>query len=196
MYIIKKENFSDAKNLYIKNYLWIDNGYNPNVRVKLIYDEIGFLIKFMVYETNPQAEYCEHFSPVNNDSCVEWFVNFQPETNEGYFNFETNSKGIMNVCFRKSRNEKIGFLSLEDIKSFNIDTVIYDDHWEIQYKIPFEFIKKFIPDFYMGNGKIIKANFYKCGDKTFAEHYACWNMIECDSPDFHRPEYFGELKVE
>jgi hypothetical protein len=39
----------------------------------------------------------------------------------------------------------------------------------------------------------IKANFYKCGDETSVPHYVSWNPIEVENPDFHRPEFFGEL---
>ncbi|NLC78654.1 MAG: hypothetical protein GX683_02870, partial [Ruminococcaceae bacterium] len=26
--------------------------------------------------------------------------------------------------------------------------------------------------------------------------YGCWNAVETESPDFHRPEFFGELVIE
>ncbi|WP_414481477.1 carbohydrate-binding family 9-like protein [Caldicoprobacter sp.] len=42
-------------------------------------------------------------------------------------------------------------------------------------------------------GKRIKANFYKCGDKTKYPHWGCWNRIDTPHPDFHRPEFFGDL---
>ena len=41
----------------------------------------------------------------------------------------------------------------------------------------------------------IKAsgNFYKCGDQQVVPHYLSWAPITTENPDFHRPEYFGEL---
>ena len=39
----------------------------------------------------------------------------------------------------------------------------------------------------------IRANFYKCGDKTAHPHYLSWSPIDTPKPDFHRPEFFGEL---
>ena len=37
------------------------------------------------------------------------------------------------------------------------------------------------------------GNFYKCGDATEMPHYLSWNPIQTERPDFHRPEFFGEL---
>jgi hypothetical protein len=39
----------------------------------------------------------------------------------------------------------------------------------------------------------IRANFYKCGDSTAVPHYLSWSHIATETPDFHRPEFFGEL---
>ena len=37
------------------------------------------------------------------------------------------------------------------------------------------------------------GNFYKCGDATLLPHYLSWSQIDTEQPDFHRPEFFGEL---
>ena len=41
--------------------------------------------------------------------------------------------------------------------------------------------------------KAVRGNFYKCGDKTAHPHFVSWNPVGTPSPDFHRPEFFGEL---
>jgi hypothetical protein len=46
------------------------------------------------------------------------------------------------------------------------------------------------------SGKRMKGNFQKCGDKTKFPHYGSWNRIDTPEPDFHRPEYFGDLILE
>ena len=43
-------------------------------------------------------------------------------------------------------------------------------------------------------GKTFRANFYKCGDMLSVPHYVTWNPVGTPKPDYHRPEYFGELK--
>jgi len=45
------------------------------------------------------------------------------------------------------------------------------------------------------SGTVWRANFYRCGGKTDTQ-YACWNPIGCEKPDFHRPEFFGDLTFE
>jgi hypothetical protein len=39
----------------------------------------------------------------------------------------------------------------------------------------------------------LRANFYKWGDGTSVPHYLTWSHIVTETPDFHRPEFFGEL---
>ena len=56
-----------------------------------------------------------------------------------------------------------------------------------------EFIKKYLPTYKHGEGTVIRANFYKCGDKMQYQHYGMWNEYHVEKPDFHRPEYFGEI---
>lgn len=41
--------------------------------------------------------------------------------------------------------------------------------------------------------KTLRINAYKCGDETKQPHFACWSNILTENPDFHCPEYFGEL---
>ena len=53
------------------------------------------------------------------------------------------------------------------------------------------FLRQYYPDFdFKGT---LKANVYKCGDKTEHPHYLAWNRVEAPAPDFHRPECFGEM---
>jgi hypothetical protein len=39
----------------------------------------------------------------------------------------------------------------------------------------------------------LKGNFYKCGDLTAHPHFLSWSPVLTKTPDFHRPEFFGEL---
>ena len=45
------------------------------------------------------------------------------------------------------------------------------------------------------SGLRLCGNFYSCGDETPAPHYAAWSPVETKAPDFHRPEFFGELEL-
>ena len=147
-----------------------------------------------MYEKNPKKTYCTHFSPVHLDSCVECFVNFSPSTCDRYFNFETNAVGAMNVSFRRDHYDFVNFTE-EEVVSFNITPCIYEDYWETSYEIPLSLIKKYVPEFELKDGSIIKTNMYKCGDETSAPHYLSLFSIGTPGPDFHRPEFFEEMEL-
>lgn len=133
--------------------------------------------------------------PVWEDSCVEFFMQVPGE--QEYYNFEFNCIGTALAAKRKSREECEHF-PLEKMalikryasvgnKPFQEMQGIFA--WKLLVAIPFEL---------MGlDGKAlppkIKANFYKCADKTSLPHFLSWNPVKSQSPDFHRPEFFGEL---
>ena len=83
----------------------------------------------------------------------------------------------------------IRFSSLEP-REYNEKDSLFS--WGVAMVIPFDLIgidPNNIPD-------RLKANFYKCGDLTKHPHFLSWNPVGCTSPDFHRPEFFGELIFE
>ena len=41
-----------------------------------------------------------------------------------------------------------------------------------------------------------RGNLYKCSGPALHEHYGCWNAVGTAAPDFHRPEYFGDMLIE
>ena len=180
------------KQLFMLSYPWDKNGYKPEVIFELGKNEIGFIMNIVVIEKEPRREKTEHLQFVHEDSCVEWFVNFLPEKCDRYFNFEVNANGVMNVSFRKDRYDKQD-LSLKDIDFLEINTSIHETYWTVSYKVPFELIRKYIPEYRYRDGMKIRTNFYKCGDNTELPHYGVWNPIPLEKPDFHQPEYFGEV---
>ena len=173
-------------------YQWDEKGYCPEVEFYPQMTEKGFKIKIFVKESNPKRVMTEHFQPVHLDSCVEWFVNFFPETSDNYFNFEVNANGVMNVAFRKNRQE-YQTMTVEDIERLGIKTKIEEDDWTVEYEVPFTLIEKYFDGFERKNEVEVLANFYKCGDETLYPHYGVWKQIDTPEPDFHRPEYFGKL---
>ena len=43
--------------------------------------------------------------------------------------------------------------------------------------------------------KTLRANFYKCGDNCDKTHFLSWSPIALEKPNFHCPDFFGELKL-
>ncbi len=176
-------------------YPWDINGYKPKAKFQLSMNDDGFHMHIVVKECDPRRVATEHLSLVHLDSCVEWFVNFLPETCDRYFNFEVNANGAMNVAFRKDRYD-YQVLTPEDIASMDIKAEVHTDTWEVSYTVPFSLISKYIPGYHFEEGMTIRANFYKCGDNMIFPHYGMWNEVVVDKPDFHRPEFFGEIVLQ
>ena len=65
--------------------------------------------------------------------------------------------------------------------------------WSLTMAIPFDIYGL---DGAAVSGKAMLANFYKCGDDMPVPHYVTWSPVGCPSPDYHRPEYFGEIVFE
>lgn len=178
--------------LFSLHYPWNTNGYTPEVHFTLTISDDAFLLHIETNEQNPRRMEHQHLNYVHYDSCVEWFVNFAPETCDRYFNFEINANGTLYAAFRKNRSE-FTLLELEDMNLLEIKPEVLDDKWIIDFKVPFTFIKKYIPEFEFQKGMTILSNFYKCGDRTEYPHFGIWNPINLPQPDFHRPEFFGKI---
>ena len=141
-------------------------------------------------ERDIRAEYTAPLSPVCQDSCLEFF--FMPEGEDRYLNFEVNPNGCLLAGFGRGRADRI-FLHRGDLRElFGIRTARTPDGWEVFYRIPLQFIQLFCPG-YRFEGSL-RANIYKCGDQTVNTHYLSWAPINLESPDFHRPEFFGKMK--
>lgn len=177
------------------HYPWDTTGYKPEVNFTLNVSENAFLLHIETIEQNPRREEHQHLNFVHFDSCVEWFVNFSPKTCDRYFNFEMNANGTLYASFRKDRYE-FTLLDIEDVDLLQIEPTILENKWIIDLKVPFTFIKKYIPEFEYQEGMTITSNFYKSGDNTEYPHFGIWNPIDTPEPDFHRPEYFGKIVLD
>ncbi|MBE3111460.1 MAG: hypothetical protein IMZ46_13310 [Acidobacteria bacterium] len=185
--------------LQIDHYLWLGNGYRPPVEVKLCYSRSSLHVRFRVGERRVRVKYVKFQDPVYKDSCVEFFIDAFPESRQGYVNFETNAAGTLLAAFGPDRNNRKP-LWPEDLSGFDVVSSIGGpcdgehggDIWTLEYKVPLAlFLKIYGQEVLPGHRAT--ANFYKCGDETEVPHYGAWNPVDTPSPDFHRPEFFGEI---
>lgn len=171
-------------------------GYRPLTTVSMGYSSSEIYILFQVHGNCLRAVNTKDNQNVHEDSCVEFFVK-QPD-NDIYFNFEFNCIGICKAAkhikdrahatnFQPEQLQKIGRWSSLGKRAFNEMNGLFS--WELCVSIPFELMDLDpvnLPEKLLGN-------FYKCADATEQPHYVSWNPIKTDKPDFHRPEFFGEL---
>jgi len=193
--------WSSIPPLGIDHYIWEDNGYQPEVQVRLCYTSLKLHLNFVTYEINPLIRYYHMNEPVYTDSCVEFFVQPSPYIDTRYLNFEINAAGTLLLGLGESRDRVR--LSDVDPKTFSIQPQVncinpadQRTYWEIQYSVPFGFIQSHFSDFQPESGTKLKGNFYKCGNDTAEPHYGCWNLIEEAHPNYHLSSYFGELILE
>jgi len=194
MYIIKKRGSENIPVITVTDYI-DPEGYCPKILFSATYSDKGFHASFKAFEKNPKVTKTKHFEHVHLDSCLEWFINFDPVHTDRYFNFEMNAGGVANAAFRKGRHDKT-YLTVEDIDAMEIKTEIFDDYWTLDYTVPFELIKKYIPDYEFKTGLKHPSNIYKCGNETEFVHYGCWSMVNREKPDFHEIDYFGTMTIE
>ncbi|MEE1042820.1 MAG: carbohydrate-binding family 9-like protein [Clostridia bacterium] len=190
---IKRQPLVEADKIVLDKIGWGFTEYTPYVYAKIAY-ETGFDVEFYIKERDPMREKTEHFQEVCEDSCVEFFVKFDPENSDEYFNFEVNANGTMLADIRTDRYN-YRHLTLDEIASLNITPDIQDDHWTVRYKIGMDLIKKYYPCFDIHKCKYVEGNLYKCGSKTKVKHYMTLFDVKCENPDFHRPEYFGAIEL-
>lgn len=180
---------------YIEVINWDSYPYKPIVAFDIARTDINLYIRFFVKGNSLKALYAEDGSPVYTDSCVEFFM--QKEGDAKYMNFEFNCIGTCDASLRVSRDEKksltldeyssIRRLSSLEKKTFSEKKGIHS--WELIVAIPFSVMglnPESLPE-------KIKGNFYKCADDTEFPHFVSWNPIGTENPDFHRPEFFGEI---
>ncbi len=186
-YVISKE----GSRFSIDHFPWVkDFPATPKTEAVLSWDEGGINVHFVSYETNLRAVETAHNTPVCEDSCMELFMQFAPETDVHYVNIEINPNGaaLSSVNVRRGESERI---SPEEIDKLGIRTQIFDDRWEIDYRIPADWITRRVPTYRHGEGAVLRGNLYKCGDETDHPHFGCFHNIDWANPDFHRPEFFA-----
>lgn len=185
--------------LAVDHYLWLDNGYRPAVEARLCWTPRFLYVRFRVEEKRVRVKFTKFQDPVYKDSCVEFFIDAFPELRRGYANFETNAIGTLLAQFGPDRAHRTA-LWPEDLAEYeaagSIRRPVEGEYgagfWTLEYRLPLGLFRKLY-------GKEIKpghraaANFYKCGDETEVPHYGAWSLVGTPSPDFHRPEFFGEL---
>ena len=189
-----REEIASAPALSVSNYMWAE-GYTPTVTAQSVYVENeGFFIKMICLEKNPKAVYTEKDSPVHKDSCLEFFANFSPETDGRYINFEANANGALHCKIGPGRGNRIPLRALS-VPQPELQARVEEEKWGVTLFIPLACITALYGRTGYKSGDCIRANFYKCGDETEIPHYGAWSKIDLPKPDFHRPEFFGEIEI-
>ncbi len=181
-----------------------ENHSRPSVRFAVAHTGETIYVKYDVEEPTIRAFYtqdteCRPFE----DSCVEFFISLDP-TREYYYNIESNCVGALQfkagTCDRNSRvrfddsvTAQIGrYTTLP--AGVAIEAQEQSVAWSLILAIPVTLLGK--EQGFDLSGSKASANFYKCGDLLPRPHYLSWKRVDVPKPDYHQPQFFGDIVFE
>ncbi|MDR1259319.1 MAG: hypothetical protein LBK65_08610 [Tannerellaceae bacterium] len=184
-----------SRRIYVNVINWDKYPYLPVVVADVARSDTSLYIRFFVKGNSMKAVYPDDGSPVHKDSCVEFFMKKADE--DSYLNFEFNCIGACDASRRTSRDSKTPFTGRDYslIRRYSsLERKALPERkgvhaWELAVAIPLRLMgldPGALPEKILGN-------FYKCADETDSPHYVSWNPVDTPAPDFHRPEFFGEM---
>ncbi len=183
----------------IDNLNWKDQfPYKPLTAFTIAHSGTKIYIDFFTRCNYLRAVNDKNNSDVYQDSCVEFFV--APHGEAPYYNFEFNCIGTIHAARRMDRHsgEKLSDEQLDSVKRLaSCGTRPFEElqgifSWNLLAAIPLDLIGV---TYEPGKPVTMRANFYKCADATSEPHYLSWAPIDTPQPDFHRPEFFGDITL-
>lgn len=191
---VLKQTMSSVEANHIKNATWKEQfPYIPQVFFKIAHSDDKIVLYYHVEEEFVKAQAIRPNESVWEDSCVELFLSL--DNKQTYYNFEFNVLGTGLIGYGPSVKSERNRLTAEQIQSVETLTLVGNKGgqkvWEMFLLIPKDLVGE------EGlSGKTAHANFYKCGDKLPNPHFISWNPIDFPSPNFHLPQFFGEVNFE
>jgi hypothetical protein len=197
-----------ADTLKVDHFYAQSSDHRPVVRARLLHDQRGLHVLYDVKDRYVVAVNQGYQTPVCKDSCVEFFL--QPRGDKGYFNFEINCGGQMLLYYiEDARKAPGGFAKYTKLPDADMDLVRIEHSlpevvrperteptdWWMQAFIPWELFERYTGGITPVSGSAWRGNFYKCADGSSHPHWASWSVVE-GQLNFHKPEYFGEVRFE
>ena len=177
---------------------WNEFPYKPEVEFRAAHTGDSLILNYRVTEEAVRAAAQTDNGPVWEDSCVEFFVTFDDKK---YQNIECNCTGTILSAVGPDRDHR-ELAPTELLAAVQLHSSLKADSlpaegpvsWEVSLIVPVETF--FASGLKSLSGVKARCNFYKCGDKLPTPHFLSWNPIRVANPDFHRPEYFGNIEFE
>lgn len=173
---------------------WPDSyPYKPGVAFQIGYTADEVVLHFAVEENFVKAQYVRPNEAVFEDSCVEFFISFDQKNT--YYNIEFNVLGTGLIGYGPADKTQRNRLKAEQIEQVSTaSSVVQVDgkkRWNMVMLIPLATFQLEGKDL---AGVKAHANFYKCGDMLPEPHFISWQPIHFPKPNFHKPEFFGEIQ--
>lgn len=179
----------------LDNLLWSNDGYKPHVTFAIAHGNDRIYLRYRVFEDDMSAVHLKTNDLVYEDTCVEFFIAIGNDAK--YYNIEFNRLGTCFMAYAGGKNDMHTLPAdvISDISTHSQKLQAnngFKHGWQLTLVIPAAvFIYHPGIEF---EGLACRGNFYKCGDKLSRPHFLSWSDVRSQGPDFHRPEYFGELR--
>ncbi|MBO5455821.1 MAG: hypothetical protein J6A20_04830 [Muribaculaceae bacterium] len=172
--------------------------YHPLTTFTIAHSDKYIYINFFVRCNYLRAVNFNTNSPVDEDSCVGFFVNIPGSSD--YLSFYINCIGVINAARcgvdkapEPLDNDVIGRISvLPSCGKRPFQEIEGLFTWDVLAAIPLDILGVK----YEGEPVELSGNFYKCASGTSQPHFMSWTPIDTPEPDFHRPESFGKIVLE
>lgn len=162
----------------------------PAAEGKAAWTEEALFVRLESFIAPARAVNTAPDSAVWEDSCLEFFFSAD---GRAYINLEANANAALRASIGPDRHTR-RFLRELDVPLPRAEAETSAEGWALTFTIPAALMEALF-GVSPRRGLRLRGNFYSCGDKTPAPHYAAWNPVETETPDFHRPEFFGELEL-
>ena len=180
--------------LKIDNCEWLEP-VDVEAQAQLCYDDEALYVRLSAKEANIRAQENGPTGSPCEDSCLEFF--FAPmEGDIRYFNIEFNPNACMYLGMGVNVQTLVRLIPEDMDELFFPKVNRFEGGWEVSYEIPYSFVRRFFPEFEVKSGKVVRANCFKCAEKTSRSHFITWNPVRGGKLSFHRPDCFGEMEFE
>lgn len=185
----------------VENVNWPESyPYKPKMEFALAHTGDALLIHYRVEEQSVRAVALKDQEHIWEDACAEFFI--MPADDGFYYNLECNCAGKLLIAVGKDRNERKpapkevmqGVDRWASLGTEPFDTRNEPTKWELALRVPITTF--FLHKLNGFDGMKARGNVYKCGDNLPVPHFISWSPIKTENPDFHRPEFFGEIVFE
>jgi len=180
----------------LEDYPWDENGYRPPCFARVGWNSRGLHVLMYAKEAVVRRETRHFGGMVCQDSCMEFFVQCNPEKTEDYINLESNGYPVMLIGFGPDRHHRIQFEEPRGIAPQASEH--RGGWWALSYTVPANVIEQLF-GVTLASGQKMRGNFFICGDKTEYPHYGMWNGADpavFPKPDFHQPVNFAPMVLE
>ena len=175
--------------------------YAPCAQFRIAHTNDSFLIEYTAKDETVRARNANDNGDVWTDSCMEFFLS--PQLGDGtYYNLECNCIGTVllgvrgeNVMKSHAGSEVLGGIKRwSSLGHVPFEEFAINQPWHVALTVPFSsFWHHDIGTMLAEGHNRLRANFYKCGDALKKPHFLSWAPIKNDTPNFHLPEFFGEI---